>query len=376
MEKSKYKLSGRTPQTKIRVNAPGDVYEREADRVADQVMQIPDSDFKDDRLFTPVGSTAAECVTGGETTRDEAPQIVHDALSVPGRPLDDATRAFFEPRFGHDFGKVRVHTDDRAAESARAISAQAYTAGNNIVLGPRLGYGAMTSRSKLLAHELTHVVQQERANRKVNLVQRLPTFPDASCEGGKIKTKIAKYVAIALELVTYTVDQLPHPERIAIPLRRYFRFDPRIQNQMLAAPSIYPTLSKNLKKLQQKLAEAVDTYCEKGPGARGKRGWVDIDQETGLVKPESGITYNRNSLRLITLPRQIVNTIIHEYAHLAGIGHHQPPGEPFPDRESDSTKVRGLDAYQALNNAESYMRFVRAVTSKRQGTANEENPAQ
>src|SRR5262249_34461499 len=72
----------------------------------------------------------------------------------PGTPLGDDTRAFFEPRFGHDFAHVRVHADARAAESARAVNAHAYTVGNHVVLG------AGQTDTRLLAHELAHVVQQ------------------------------------------------------------------------------------------------------------------------------------------------------------------------------------------------------------------------
>ncbi|HTQ30575.1 MAG TPA: DUF4157 domain-containing protein [Opitutaceae bacterium] len=86
-----------------------------------------------------------------------APPIVHDVLRSPGQPLDSATRAFMEPRFGYDFSRVRVHTDAKAAESAAAVSAQAYTVGSNIVFGSGRG-GA--ENKQLLAHELAHVVQQ------------------------------------------------------------------------------------------------------------------------------------------------------------------------------------------------------------------------
>jgi hypothetical protein len=88
------------------------------------------------------------------------PPIVHEVLSSPGRPLDAATRAFMEPRFGHDFGQVRVHTDARAAESARAVNALAYTVGRDVVFGTgQYEQGTIEGR-RLLAHELTHVVQQ------------------------------------------------------------------------------------------------------------------------------------------------------------------------------------------------------------------------
>lgn len=89
------------------------------------------------------------------------PPIVHKALRSPGKPLDPGTRAFFEPRFGHDFSRVRVHSDERSAEAARAVNARAFTAGRDVVFGkgeyaPGTGEG-----QRLLAHELAHVVQQE-----------------------------------------------------------------------------------------------------------------------------------------------------------------------------------------------------------------------
>jgi hypothetical protein len=89
------------------------------------------------------------------------PPIVHDVLRAPGQPLDAPTRAFMEPRFGHDFSSVRVHTNSQAAESAQAVDALAYTVGNNIVFAP--GQHAPNSQrgANLLAHELTHVVQQQ-----------------------------------------------------------------------------------------------------------------------------------------------------------------------------------------------------------------------
>ncbi len=90
----------------------------------------------------------------------EAPPIVDEVLRSPGQPLDQKTRAFMEPRFGHDFGNVRVHTDGRAAKAASMVDARAYTVGSHIVFGvgeyaPQTGSGL-----QLLSHELTHVVQQ------------------------------------------------------------------------------------------------------------------------------------------------------------------------------------------------------------------------
>jgi outer membrane protein OmpA-like peptidoglycan-associated protein len=92
-----------------------------------------------------------------------APPVVGDALSTPGRPLDRATRASFEPRFGRSFGHVRVHDDAKAHLSARAIHARAYTVGRDVVFA-RGQYAPDTRPGRhLLAHELTHVVQQVSA---------------------------------------------------------------------------------------------------------------------------------------------------------------------------------------------------------------------
>lgn len=88
------------------------------------------------------------------------PPIVHEVLRSPGRPLDAATRAYLEPRFGHDFSHVRVHTDMRAAESALAMNALAYTVGRDVIFGTGQFAPETVSGRHLLAHELTHVVQQ------------------------------------------------------------------------------------------------------------------------------------------------------------------------------------------------------------------------
>src|SRR5438067_216314 len=95
---------------------------------------------------------------GSRNSGDVSP-IVNEVLSS-GQPLDATTRAFFEPRFGHDFSRVRVHTDARAAESARAVNALAYTLGSNIVLASGQYSPTTLAGKKLLAHELTHVLQQ------------------------------------------------------------------------------------------------------------------------------------------------------------------------------------------------------------------------
>jgi hypothetical protein len=157
-------------QSKLTVSTPGDEYEQEADRVAEQVVR------------TPTATLQRACACGGGCPRCEArqlstganppqlkrrqpsgtatPSFIQETLNSPGQPLDAETRAFFEPRFEHDFSHVRLHTSESAAQSARALDARAYTAGSNIVFGDGKYAPETTEGKELLAHELAHVVQQ------------------------------------------------------------------------------------------------------------------------------------------------------------------------------------------------------------------------
>ena len=90
----------------------------------------------------------------------QVPPIVHEVLRSPGQPLDAETRAFMEPRFGHDFSGVQVHADPKAAESARAVDALAYTVGRDVVFGAGQYMPHTDTGRKLMAHESAHVVQQ------------------------------------------------------------------------------------------------------------------------------------------------------------------------------------------------------------------------
>ncbi len=169
-------------QTKLAVSWPGDIYEREADRAAGEMMEMPAPTLQ--RSCAPCtegGSTRAKCGAEENLLQRRAEHVSDDGGFVPddflydlgpGQPLDPSTRAFFEPRFGHDFSQVRIHTDSMAAQSAQTVNALAYTVGKDVVFGRGQYVAGTDADSKLLAHELTHVVQQ-RAGR-VALVQRTP----------------------------------------------------------------------------------------------------------------------------------------------------------------------------------------------------------
>lgn len=139
----------RCQQANLKMSHPGDKYEQEADRVADQVMRMPASGVQRQKEG---GSGPAQSPTQDRPTTNTS--------GGSGQPLPDSVRSYFEPRFRHDFSKVRVHTDRRAAASAREISARAYTVGADIVFGKSQYASENTEGRRLLAHELTHVVQQ------------------------------------------------------------------------------------------------------------------------------------------------------------------------------------------------------------------------
>lgn len=149
-----------TTQPKVRMNVPGDVHEQEAEAAAERVAGPPPSLRAGSGAPISAAPPAQRKVQGVAGQSQAAPAGVREALSSTGQPLDYETRARMEPRFGQDFSRVRVHTDARAAESAHAAGALAYTVGPDIVFGSGQYAPRTTAGARLLAHELTHTVQQ------------------------------------------------------------------------------------------------------------------------------------------------------------------------------------------------------------------------
>jgi hypothetical protein len=171
-------------QRKLAIGAVNDPLEVEADAVAERVVRGAIA-LSSTHSSPPVLRRKCACEGAGESCSAceeekkkeeskgelmrkadgapnfvEAPSIVQDVLSSPGQPLDSKTRSFMESRFDCDFSHVRLHTDERARESARAVRALAYTVGSDVVFD-RDHYSPNNPESQqLLAHELTHVVQQ------------------------------------------------------------------------------------------------------------------------------------------------------------------------------------------------------------------------
>jgi Domain of unknown function (DUF4157) len=166
----------------LTVSAPDDPHEREADSVADRVLRMPDGATGQPPLAFSSRSASAtqrkcrECEEEEQVQRKESghgPTVpaavasaVQRAIRAPGQPLDPVSLDYFESRFGADFGQVRVHTDASAAQAARSLHARAFTIGSDIVFAHTQHAPGSHEGRRLLAHELTHVVQQGHAPAK------------------------------------------------------------------------------------------------------------------------------------------------------------------------------------------------------------------
>jgi hypothetical protein len=221
-----------TVQPKLKIGKPNDKYEQQADRMADKVMRMPDKplaqrqeDEQKEEVRTQLlqrqegeqeeekeeggegvqpkliqrqegegeeekedggGGVKAKAAPGGALKVTPKVESAIKAMKGGGQPLQDSTRAFFEPRFGADLSQVRVHTDSTAAETAQAINAKAFTTGKDIVFNSGQYSPDTSSGKRLLAHELTHVLQQKGSQKKdssnVQLIPIPDRCPKTACE--------------------------------------------------------------------------------------------------------------------------------------------------------------------------------------------------
>jgi hypothetical protein len=175
-------LSQFSIQAKLTVGAPDDPYEREADAVADQVMRMPESGFMQRKCahceseektnrkalcgsITPFIQAKSE---GNATVSNSVASRINTSRGS-GSALDGPTQSFMDSRFGNDFSKVKIHTDNESVQLNTSLDAKAFTVGNDIYFNRGQYQPGSSDGKKLLAHELTHVVQQ---GNKAPVVQR------------------------------------------------------------------------------------------------------------------------------------------------------------------------------------------------------------
>jgi len=160
------------------------------------------------RRRNPVGLLQRSATDRGAP--QEAPPIVHDVLRSPGQPLGDDVRGFMESRLGYDLSRVRVHTDARAAESARAVNAAAYTVGQDVVFAQGRYQPESRDGQQLIAHELVHTVQQS----------------SRAWSGGNIVVGVSESAEeryanrLAAEIQRYSISSLPRIRESSIRLER------------------------------------------------------------------------------------------------------------------------------------------------------------
>lgn len=234
------------PQTKLTVGKPGDQYEQEADRVADQVMRMPLENIQrqpmeeEEEMLMPKAKEGAsvpmlQCQPMEEEEEMLQPKsnarginpVSHRlsrdiaGLRKQGSPFFSSERNFFEQRFGHDFSDVRIHTGQKAADLANDLNARAFTIGNDVVFGS----GEFTPTSQdgrtLIAHELTHVIQQSFPSGKQNLSEQLVQRGPPSTLGGAERSRdparerrspassIGEYITLVRDLESYYPEMDP-----------------------------------------------------------------------------------------------------------------------------------------------------------------------
>ena len=200
---------------------------------------------------TVAGGGCAECTTKkqvlqrratNERNVSEVPSIVHEVLRSSGQPLEPATRAIMEPRFGHDFARVRIHDDSASHAAAGQLNARAFTVGQSIHFGAGEYYPESKGGMRLVAHELAHTVQQQGVNAGV---QRF------SSDGSATENDHLEHEAdhAAEEVVAGRFAHVAESARATAPQRE----DKNKQNQS-QAPKIVPPVEPS--KAQKKMIDA------------------------------------------------------------------------------------------------------------------------
>ena len=333
-------------QAKFVIGAANDPLEHEADRAADRVMRMPADSSIVRRRCAECEQEKTETVRpkapGAAGVVGEAPAAVGEALCGSGRPLDRTSREYFEPRFGRDFSRVRIHADSQAAESARAIGASAYTVRNDIVLGAGHGSLEWPATRRLLAHELAHVVQQADTLGlgAYGLVQRFGHDVE-SCKQEDLEKFVWPGDAYARTIVQTAVETLaldPLPPHVPPLLKNYF---------MTETPDL-ATIKKNYAALKAQFEKDTHFYvckydCE-GTKERKTMGMTKVSRLFGGSGP---IVLCLNNMHGAMRPAELAGrTIVHEFCHRYL--------NFFGDTYCDGGACADLSPADALKNSDSY----------------------
>jgi hypothetical protein len=282
--------------------------------------------------------SAARHVEAGDLT--DVPPIVEEVLRTQGHPIDPAARAFLEPRFGTDFSEIQVHSDQRAGESARTIGALAYTAGRHVVFGERRYSPATVSGRRLLAHELTHSIQQGSTAHSGTVIQRQAavldghpseTITERDAHVGFVGDDLSNSIQALIDrnttrLETYRslIFKAPPEERrfalrqedLLLGLRQKLgalSFARCVESLGRRAPT-FDELRKN-KVVQAAIADA---WRASEPGTPGnflsnpheQAGWVFMNLIDGSVTTERAAGHPGRNFILLEQPSDVENSVV------------------------------------------------------------------
>ena len=242
-------------------------------------------------------------MNSNETTADHGLESYISNLNNSGQLLPNEVRSFYEPKFGYDFSNVKVHTNPVAAKSAQSINALAYTSGNNIVFNSGQYSPATNAGRKLLAHELTHTIQQKRTDDKN--IQRLTFGNDGLLSPDRQKkvltaAKIAEGVANSPEFA-----------------KKWQSFTAGLSK---AGVSPIPSIKEYQKALHDRVVHDMDTSTD----TKIKELMVDektlpLERQTGAV---TILNTRRTYMRQFAIDQgidSIASLLLHESMHGAGI---------------------------------------------------------
>ena len=386
-------------QPKLRISAPDDKYEREADHVADQVMRSKGISFgvrmpepalqrqpaEEDGDMEIMSSGSQVHADEEETLQAKGTSGTRPAMSAGagekirslqggGQPLPEAERLFFESRMGHDFRHVRIHDGEAAAEAAQSVNARSFTLGRDVVFNQGEYSPGTSSGKRLLAHELTHVVQQlgtapQRAT--VNSSRIAPSSPGiqrkvdaAKCGKTGLEQSQCDMIdsdyEIALRYVPKAINKLgktPYKPEVVRALKLYFNINGYEHRQ---------TLINNLRRVHKILQHYKShvSYTRghpngcKDPSVRAYSRPATIRKD-GTVEPNAlgwCLPYLNDKSQ-----KRRVRTLIHEHAHAAGMVYDVHKGEKEIRVGSEGHFF--IKSSRLLRSADSYAYLVMAVAT-------------
>ncbi len=282
---SSHFFSPKIIQPKLTINKPNDIYEQEADAVADRVMRMPSPEVYT-TFFTPkpITNIQRKCAQSeeeekklqmkGETSAAggiKAPQVVNNVINSPGQSLDTSTKNFMESGFGYNFSNIQIHNDSLANQSSSEINALAYTYGNHIAFRANQYQPNTNSGKQLLAHELVHAIQQNKTSFRIQRKE---------CNDDSFKTET--YVSVKNEhdfaaADGYTQIKGPMYDILSDGKRRFFCYKDK---------RIYVKYNDDGRELILDLEATYPVKIEKGEQSWSQKDLVLLSEALRMLSPK------------------------------------------------------------------------------------------